>query len=285
MDRAPEMAALDDRLAQLHGHFFGSDPAVANAAARGYLASIRGSHSGSADPGVEQGPAELRSVVGHWSAEISERLSGAAQLGSTAHQGLRGSVESAVRRESAEWAKPDLVDRLETILYHHVLVDDPRMARESLARVEQAIDNWTMGINARTQGDEWSEGSLPYPSYGVPARNQQPPAYMRDESREHLGPTSSTAELDQRLEQLAYRHVLVDDPYLAQLNLDTTATIMRGWSQDTTAAGLAPVAGVDGDHVAAQRWAFDHGLSFTPDMNVPAPDLEPPALDGLAIDI
>jgi hypothetical protein len=285
LDRAPEMAGLDDRLTKLHGHFLGSDPAAANAAARDYLASIRGSHNGRADPGGAQGPAELRSVVGHWSAEVSEALSGPAQLDSAAHQGLRGSVESAARRESAEWAKPDLIDRLETILYHHVLVDDPRMARENLARVEQAVDSWTMGITARTQGDEWSEGSLAHASSEVLAINHQPPAYGRDESWEHLGPTPSMAELDQRLEQLAYRHVLVDDPYLAQLNLDTTATITRGWSQITTAADLAPVAGADGDLVAAQRWAFDHGLSSTPDPTLTAPELEPPALDGLAIDI
>lgn len=31
------------------------------------------------------------------------------------------------------------------------------------------------------------------------------------------------AVLDERLEALAYQHVLVDDPYVAQLNLDTTA--------------------------------------------------------------
>jgi hypothetical protein len=285
LDRAPEMAALDDRLTKLHGHFFGRDPAAAKAAPRGYLASIRGYHRGSADPGVAQGPAELRSVIGHWSAEVSERLSRAAQLDSTAQQGLRGSVESAARRESAEWAKPDLVDRLETILYHHVLVDDPRMARENLARVEQAVDNWTIGINASAQGADWSEGSLPHASSEVPAGDQQPPTHGRDESWKHLGPTPSMAELDQRLEQLAYRHVLVDDPYLAQLNLDTAATIMRGWSQKTTAADLAPVAGADGDRVAAQRWAFDHGLSSTPDPTLTAPELEPPALDGLAIDI
>jgi len=113
------MAALDARLAQLHGHFFGRDPVVANAAARGYSVSIHGTRAGSSDPRGAQGPAELRSVVGRWTAEVSERLSGAAQLDSTARQGLRGSVESA-RRESAEWAKPDLVDRLETILYHHL---------------------------------------------------------------------------------------------------------------------------------------------------------------------
>ena len=285
LDRTPQMMALDEKLTQLHGHFFGSDPAEANAAARGYLASIRGSHSGTADPGVAQGPAELRSVVGHWSAEVLERLSKAAQVDSTAHQELRASVESAARRESAEWAKPDLVDRLETILYHHVLVDDPTMARENLAHVEQTVDNWTIGINARSQGDDWSERSLPHSSSEVPTSNQQPPAYMRDESREHLGATSSMAELDQRLEQLAYRHVLVDDPYLAQLNLDTTATIMRGWSQKTAAADLAPVAGADGDRVAAQRWAYEHGLSATPDPTLTATELEPPALDGLAIDI
>lgn len=285
LDRTQEMATLDDRLTQLHGHFFGSNRADAIAAARGYLASIRGFHSGSADPVVAQGPAELRSVVGHWSAEVSERLSNAAQVDSIAHRDLRASVESAARRESAEWAKPDLVDRLETILYHHVLVDDPRMAEENLAHVEQVIDNWTIGIKAPGQGDDWSEGSLPHPSSEVPASNQQPPAYIRDASPERLRPTSSIAELDQRLEQLAYRHVLIDDPYLAQLNLDTTATIMRGWSQDMTAAGLAPVTGADGDRVAAQRWAFDHGLSATPDPTLTATELEPPALDGLAIDI
>lgn len=285
LDRAPDMAALDDRLAQLHGHFFGSDPAAANAAARGYLASIQGSHRGIADQGGAYGPAELRAVVGHWSAEVSERLSGAGQFGSTAHQGLRGSVESAARRVSAEWAKPDLVDRLETIVYHHVLVDDPRMARDNLARIDQAVDRWTMRLNARSQDDERPKGSSPYPSSEVPASNQQPPASIRDESWEHHGPTSSMAELDERLEQLAYRHVLVDDPYLAELNLDTAATLMRGWSQKATAADLAPSTGADADHVAVQRWAFDHGLSSTPDPTLIPSELEPPALDGLAIDI
>lgn len=285
LDRAPDMTALDDRLAQLHGHFFGSDPAAANAAARSYLAAIQGSHRGVADQGGAHGPAELRSVVGHWSAEVSDRLSGGGQLDSTSHHGLRASVESAARRESAEWAKPDLVDRLETIIYHHVLVDDPRMARENLARIEQAVDSWSMGLNARSQSDEWPKGSPAQPSSEVPASNRQPPAYIRDESWEHLGPTSSIADLDQRLEQLAYRHVLVDDPYLADLNLDTAATVMRSWSPEAMAPDLAPRTGADADHVAVQRWAFDHGLSSTPDPTLIPSELEPPALDGLAIDM
>jgi len=95
------------------------------------------------------------------------------------------------------------------------------------------------------------------------------------------------AELDERLEALAYQHVLVDDLYLAQLNLDTTMSTVRKWSTDlgrSVDTELAQ-AEVDPDLAGAQRWAFDHGLTHTPDLTSAFPVIEPPALDGLGIDL
>jgi len=43
-------------------------------------------------------------------------------------------------------------------------------------------------------------------------------------------------------------------------------------------------AGVDPGLAAAQRWAFDHGLVPTADLNPAGPDLKPLGPDGLAID-
>jgi hypothetical protein len=102
-----------------------------------------------------------------------------------------------------------------------------------------------------------------------------------------LPPAPAMAELDERLEALAYQHVLVDDPYLAQLNLDTTASTVREWSSDlrrSVDTELAP-ADVDPDLAGAQRWAFANGLTHTPDLTSAAFVIEPPALDGLGIDM
>jgi hypothetical protein len=180
--------------------------------------------------------------------------------------GLREAQAAAARREAAEWAKPDLLDRLEAIRYRHVLVDDPQLAAANMARVEQATAYWTMAIAARI-GSAFDQRLL-YPTAGLP-------------------PAPAMAELDDRLEALAYQHVLVDDPYLAQLNLDTTASTVREWSSDlgpSVDTELVP-ADVDIDLAGAQRWAFAHGLSHTPDLTSAAPVIEPPALDGLGIDM
>ena len=176
-----------------------------------------------------------------------------------------GSVESAARQESSEWDEPDLVDRLETIHYHHVLVDDPGVAAANVAHLEQAINNWTRVIQARAESQE---RELPHPAVG-------------------LASAPGMAELDQRLEQFAYRHVLVDDPHQARVNLDMARTTVRGWSSElplTTAAELAPAAPAPDDRIGAQRWAFDHGLSPTPVLEPAALDPASPELGGLAID-
>ena len=151
----------------------------------------------------------------------------------------------------------------ETIHYHHVLIDDPGVAAANVARLEEAITNWTTATHARTESPE---RPLPHPTTG-------------------LAPAPEMAELDQRLEQLAYRHVLLDDPYQAHLNLDTATSTVRRWSSEltpTTGAELAPAA-APGDRVGAQRWAFDHGLSPTPDLEPAVPDPAPPELGGLAV--
>ncbi len=44
-------------------------------------------------------------------------------------------------------------------------------------------------------------------------------------------------------------------------------------------------ADVGPDLAGAQRWAFDHGLTHTPDLTSAVPVIEPPALDGLGIDM
>lgn len=77
---------------------------------------------------------------------------------------------------------PELVDALETIHYHHVPLDDPRLAAAAanVGRVEQSVGSWT-------------NPTLPHPTAG-------------------LAPASEMAALDALLEQVAYRLVLVDDP-------------------------------------------------------------------------
>ncbi len=180
--------------------------------------------------------------------------------------GLRDAQAAAARREAADWAKPDLLDRLEAIRYQHVLVDDPQLAAASVARVEQATAYWTTATAARI--DSAIDQPLFHPTAGLP-------------------PAPAMAELDERLEALAYQHVLVDDPYLAQLNLDTTASTVREWSSDlrrSVDTELVP-ADVDPDLAGAQRWAFANGLTHTPDLTSAAPVIEPPALDGLGIDM
>jgi hypothetical protein len=180
--------------------------------------------------------------------------------------GLREAQVAAARREAAEWAKPDLLDRLEAIRYQHVLVDDPQLAAAGVARVEQATSYWTTATVARMNSAV--DQPLTHPTAGLP-------------------PAPAMAELDERLEAVAYQHVLVDDPYLAQLNLDTTMSTVREWSTDlgrSVDTELAQ-ADVDPDHAGAQRWAFDHGLTHTPDLTSAVPVIEPPALDGLGIDM
>ena len=93
------------------------------------------------------------------------------------------------------------------------------------------------------------------------------------------------AELDERLKAVAYQYVLVDDPYLAQLGLDTTVSTVGEWTSDlgrSVDTEMVP-ADVDADLAGAQRWAFAHGLTHTPDLTSAAPVIEPPAFDGLGI--
>ena len=180
--------------------------------------------------------------------------------------GLLDAQGAAARREAAEWAKPDLLDRLEAIRYEHVLVDDPQLAAASVARVEQATASWTTATAARI--DSAIDQPLLHPTAGLP-------------------PAPAMAELDERLEALAYQHVLVDDPYLAQLNLDTTTSTVGEWSSDLGRSVDTDMvrADVAPDLAGAQRWAFANGLTHTPDLTSAAPVIEPPALDGLGIDM
>ena len=182
------------------------------------------------------------------------------------NDGLREAQVAVARQVAAEWAKPDLLDRLEAIRYQHVLVDDPQLAAASVARVEQATAYWTTATATRI--DSAVDQPLLHPTAGLP-------------------PAPAMAELDARLEALAYQHVLVDDPYLAQLNLDTTSSTVREWSSDLGRSVDTELvqADVGPDLVGAQRWAFTHGLTHTPDLTSAAPVIEPPALDGLGIDI
>ena len=179
--------------------------------------------------------------------------------------GLREAQAAAARREAAEWAKPDLLGRLEAIRYQHVLVDDPQQAAASVARVEQATAYWTTATAATI--DSAVDQPLLHPTAGLP-------------------PAPGMADLDERLAALAYQHVLLDDPYLAQLNLDTTTSAVREWSTDLgRSVDTELVPDVDPDLAGAQRWAFDHGLTDTPDLTFAAPVIDAPALDGLGIDI
>ncbi len=180
--------------------------------------------------------------------------------------GLRETQVAAARREAAEWAKPDLLDRLEAIRYQHVLVDDPQLAAASVARIEQAMASWAAATVAKLASAV--DQPFPHPTAGLP-------------------PAPAMAELDQRLEALAYQHVLVDDPYLAQLNLDTTVSTVGEWTSDLghSVDTELVLADVDADLAGAQRWAFAHGLTHTPDLTSAAPVIEPPAFDGLGIDM
>ena len=167
--------------------------------------------------------------------------------------GLREAQVAAARHEAAEWAKPDLLDRLETIRYQHVLVDDPQLAATSVARLEQTTSYWTTATAARI--DSAVDQPLLHPTAGLP-------------------PVPAMADLDERLEALAYQHVLVDDPYLAQLNLDTTTSAVREWSTDPGRSVDRELvqADVDPDRADAQRWAFDHTASpILPTSRLPPP--------------
>ncbi len=138
----------------------------------------------------------------------------------------------------------DLVERLETIYYHHVLLDDPKLAAANVGRVEQAVGNW-------------ANPTLPHPTAG-------------------LAPAPEMATLDERLEQVAYRHVLVDEPELAERNLVTLRSSVGEWSAEVAGTDLAPPAldiAPDPARAALQQWVIDNGL---------APPLA--VDDGLAID-
>lgn len=146
---------------------------------------------------------------------------------------------------------PELDDLVETIYYHHVLVDDPELAVANVARIEQAVGTW-------------NDQSLAHPTAG-------------------MAPAPEMAELDQRLEDIAYRHVLVDDPNLAARNLGALRTTVADWSTELADTGLRPGELEDDvdwgpDVTAAERWACDHGLS---PVNTA---MEPPILDVVAID-
>ncbi len=148
-----------------------------------------------------------------------------------------------------------LVEILETIRYHHVLLDNQRLAAANVGRVEQAVGSW-------------ADPTLPHPTAG-------------------LAPAPEMAALDARLDQVAYRHVLVDDPELVDRNLDTLRARVSEWSAEIgRIPQIEPELGVaENDLAEAQRWAFDHGLTASPDLDSPGPELDVPAMDGLAIDL
>lgn len=94
------------------------------------------------------------------------------------------------------------------------------------------------------------------------------------------------AALDKRLDQVAYRHVLVDDPELLDRNLATLRSTVIAWSADIgRTPEREPELAASNDLAWAQRWAFDHRLTGTPDLESVAPHLDAPALDGFGIDL
>jgi len=104
--------------------------------------------------------------------------------------------------------------------------NDPRLAAATVGRVEQAVGSW-------------ANPTLPHPTSG-------------------LAPAPEMAELDRRLERLAYRHLLVDDPGLAARNLEALGSSVCAWSGEVAATGRDP-EGIEHDGGAdlaiAQRWA------------------------------
>jgi hypothetical protein len=143
-----------------------------------------------------------------------------------------------------------------------VLVDDPAVAAASAARIEYAMATWTTANLARI--DESPDRAVPI------VLTELPRAF-------------GMADVDQRLGEFDYRFVEVDDPYLAQLNLDTAASTLRDLSAPQRTRG-ADVGPSDPGMAAAQRWAFDHGLTAIPSLNRAGPDIDPPTLDGLGVE-
>ena len=181
-----------------------------------------------------------------------------AQFAPSAHVRLS---ELALPEDKPVRGRAGLIDDLETIWYQHVLVDDAALSGARAARIEQALSAWTTPFtHAVAANDEHRQGLAELPAM------------------------SGMQELDQRLAQLAYRYLEVDDPSMAVLNLKTaTSTVERLSTMARPAIGAERYVN-EPDLAAAQRWAFDHGLAATPDFGSPSEGLASVELDGLAIE-
>lgn len=122
-----------------------------------------------------------------------------------------GPVERAVGESAAAPSWPrGLADRLEVIYYHHVLVDDPRLAAAAVARVKETARAWPHGEPA--------------------APNRRHP---------------TVARLDERLSDLRYHHVLIGDRDLASSNIREIRQAAGRWTAElglTASAGHVPDA-------------------------------------------
>jgi hypothetical protein len=153
-----------------------------------------------------------------------------------------GELASAVERATAapavrapNLASEGLVEQLEAIRYRHVLVDDPVLATRNLARLRRVVNQWERtGVVAG--------------SFGRPARSP----------------------IEQDLDTLAYRRLLVDDKTGAQPGITVVKAAIADWSSALGDAGSA------GDRSLAVRPAGP---------GVPSPPAAPTHERSLGIDL
>jgi hypothetical protein len=159
-----------------------------------------------------------------------------------------GSVDPAtiprVGQSSAPTPAERLAAEIETILYHHVLLDDTRQATRNLRHIESAIESWPSSKSGQRSGPALASGST---------------------------------ALDQRLEQLWYDHFLGDTPMAAGTAIDTLRGTVREWSSDLASDSVGRNGGDLLADPGAQRWASDHGLA--PELALDAVALGGPAFD------
>ncbi len=130
------------------------------------------------------------------------------------HEGL-GREEFDVGARQAPPSPQNLDERLELIYYHHVLVDDAELSAAAAARVKRALHAWPASEPEQAAG------------------NRHP----------------SLDRLEERLADVRYHHVLVDDPELASRSKGRITESVERW---TAEVGLAP---------SATRTSASHELS------------------------
>lgn len=181
-------------------------------------------------------------VPGAWGDLNGWQLASGPQFGEELALAVEGAIDppSAIANEQRGPPAQGLREMLETIQYEHLLVDNPALAARNLARLQEVVEHWEQPDMTPTVLD-----------------------------------SRPATELDQRLELLAYEHLLVDNPAEALGNLHLVEDAVAEWSADL---GRGAVRKDNWLVLANPTRGADVAPTSIEALSVPAPDR------GLAID-